>query len=285
MKKILSLIAAGAMALGLIGCSGDLHDDIQADSTILGEACICGINNCWDPTGASGNILKKVDDTTYTYTFTTDAAVQQFSIVEKKGAWGPRWCGNNTEGVPTEPETTKIAPGGELAAMVYSTEANPTHVQISGLKINSEYMITIKIVDPASKAVSCKIELTKAGVAPTEYSWKDLTLKGGWEGWWSDKVTLTDAAVQEYTFTASNGEHPADKNEFGIFGSGGNLWQVDELELGTRTEMSFVNGQGSNSTMAENWVAGATYKFKLELTDNSIDAPKAYITVTKVEAE
>lgn len=278
MKKILSLIAAGAMALGLIGCSGDLHDDIQADSTILGEACICGINGCWDPTGASGNILKKVDDTTYTYTFTTNASTQEFSIVEKKGAWGPRWCGNDAEGAKDDSATTAIAPGGELAAMVYSTEANPTHVQISGLEINSEYMITIKIVDSASKKVSCKIELTKAGVAPTEYSWKGLTLKGGWEGSWGDTVTLTDAATQEHTFTAAatpNG------NEFGLFGTGGNVWNVADLELGTRTEMTFVDGAGPNSTMAEDWVAGATYKFKLELTDNSIDAPKAYITVTK----
>ena len=45
--------------------------------------------------------------------------------------------------------------------------------------------------------------------------------------------------------------------------------------------MTFKEANGTNSTMAENWVAGATYKFKLELTDNSIDAPKAYITVTK----
>ena len=277
MKKILSLIAAGAMALGLIGCSGDLHDDVEADSTILGEACICGINNCWDPTGASGNILKKVDDTTYTYTFTTDAAVQQFSIVEKKGAWGPRWCGNNDSAAASDPATTAIVPGGELAAMVYSTEADPTHVQVSELGINSEYMITIKIVDSASKKVSCKIELTKAGEAPSEYSWKDLTLKGGWEGSWADKKTLTDAAIQEFTVTAAN----PNRNEFGLFGTGGNVWNVADLELGTRTEMTFVDGAGPNSTMAEDWVADATYKFKLELTDNSIDAPKAYITVTK----
>lgn len=283
MKKILSLIAAGAMALGLIGCSGDLHDDVQADSTILGEACIVGINGCWDEKGASGNILKKVDDTTYTYTFTTDAAVQQFSIVEKKGSWASRWCGNNTAKVPDDPETTKIAPGGELAAMVYSTEADPTHVQISGLEINSEYMITIKIVDSANKDVSCKIELTKAGVAPTEYSWKDLTLKGGWEGWWKDTATLTDAAVQEYTFTAAleTDDHPVSGNQFGIFGTGSNLWTVEGLVLGERTEMTYVAKDGTNATMAEDWVAGATYKFKLELTDNSIDAPKAYITVTK----
>lgn len=277
MKKLLSLIAAGAMALGLIGCSGDLHDAVQADSTILAEACIVGINGCWDQTGASGNILKKVDDTTYTYTFTTNAAAQQFSIVEKKGSWASRWCGNNAKGAASEPETTAIAPGGELAAMVYSTEADPTHVQISGLGINSEYMITIKIVDPASKAVSCKIELTKAGEAPSEYSWKDLTLKGGWEGSWADKKTLTDAAIQEFTVTAAN----PNGNQFGIFGTGGNVWQVDDLVLDTKTEMTFKDGAGQNSTMAENWVAGATYKFKLELTDTSLEAPKAYITVTK----
>ena len=281
MKKILSLIAAGAMALGLIGCSGDLHDDIQADSTILGEACIVGINGCWDEKGASGNILKKVDDTTYTYTFTTNAATQQFSIVEKKGSWASRWCGNNAKGAASDPATTAIVPGGELAAMVYSTEADPTHVQVSELGINSEYMITIKIVDSASKKVSCKIELTKAGEAPSEYSWKDLTLKGGWEGSWADKKTLTDAAIQEFTVTAAN----PNGNEFGLFGTSGNVWNVADLELGTRTEMTFVDGAGPNSTMAEDWVADATYKFKLELTDNSVDAPKAYITVTKVEAE
>ena len=44
---------------------------------------------------------------------------------------------------------------------------------------------------------------------------------------------------------------------------------------------AYVAKDGTNATMAENWVAGATYKFKLELTDTSLDAPKAYITVTK----
>lgn len=278
MKKILSLIAAGAMALGLIGCSGDLHDAVQADSTILGEAGIIGTINGW--TAAK---MTKVDDTTYTYIFTAADTSAQFSVQEVSGNWATRWCGNNTADVPKDPETTAIAPGGDLKPMVYSSEKNPTHVQISGLGINSEYMITIKIVDPASKAVSCKIELTKAGEAPSEYSWKGLTFKGGWEGWWADKVTLTDAAVQEYTFTAAldTDEHPATGNQFGIFGTGANLWTVEDLVLGERTEMTYVAKDGANATMAENWVAGATYKFKLELTDTSLEAPKAYITVTK----
>ena len=35
MKKILSFLAAGALALGLIGCSGDLHDDVKIDPNAM----------------------------------------------------------------------------------------------------------------------------------------------------------------------------------------------------------------------------------------------------------
>lgn len=35
MKKILSFLAAGALALGLIGCSGDLHDDVKVDPNAM----------------------------------------------------------------------------------------------------------------------------------------------------------------------------------------------------------------------------------------------------------
>lgn len=284
MKKLLSFLVAGVLALGLIGCSGDLHDTPLLDTTILKEACIVGINNIWDENGKSGNKLTKVDDTYYTYTFTSDSPVQQFSIVEHSGSWASRWCGNNKKDAASDPETVAIAPGEDFADMVYSTEADPTHVQISGLSTNSEYKITLKIVDADKLVLSCKIELTKAGEAPTEYSWADLTLKGGWEGWWADQHTLTAEAVQEFTVTgASDGEssHAVNGNKFGIFGTGANVWYVENLVLGTRTEMQFTGGTGSDSTLSENWKEGATYTIKLELTDNSAEAPKAYITITE----
>lgn len=279
MKKILSFLAAGALALGLIGCSGDLHNVPLEDTTILKAACIVGINGNWDNEGKSNNKLTKIDDTYYKYTFTSESATQEFSILETAGPWNEtkRWCGNHKKAAAGDPETVAIKPDDDFKVMVYSAEADPTHIQISGLEINSEYMITIKIVDSSKKDISCKIELTKAGEKPSAYSWKDLTLKGGWEDSWGDTVTLTDAATQEYTFTAAT----ASGKEFGIFGKKSNVWNVEDLELGTRTEMTFVDGAGPNSTMAEDWVVGATYKFKLELTDNSVDAPKAYITVTK----
>ena len=77
MKKLLSFLAAGALALGLIGCSGDMHDELDPSSikygllfgnnTILDTADICGDVNGW-----AGAALTKVDDTTYTYTFTAE---------------------------------------------------------------------------------------------------------------------------------------------------------------------------------------------------------------------
>lgn len=278
MKKIfLSLTVAIGLMLGLASCSGDLHDMELTDTTILKEACIVGINDIWDEKGTSDNRLTKVDDTFYTYAFTSKKAAQQFSIVEVSGSWASRWCGNNTAKVPDDPATVAIKPGEDFKDMVYSKEADPTHVQISGLSINSEYMITLKIVDAENKTLACKIELTKAGEAPTEYSWKGLTLKGAWVNDWGNKHVLTDDATQTFTISAANAG-----NEFGIFPDGaGNAWEISGLAFGTRTEMTYKAKGGSNSNLASPFEVGASYEVKLELADKTLDAPKAYITITK----
>ena len=177
MKKILtSVIAAAALLFGFAGCSGDLHD--KPDGTILQDAGIIGSINDW--TAAK---MTEVDESTYTYTFVATEETAQFSVQEEFGKWSSRWCGNNSAGVPEAAETTKIKPGCDLQKMVYSTEADPTHVQISGLSINSEYRITVKIEDPSKKILSCKIESTKEGgkpaeSAPTPYYFDGLYLVG-----------------------------------------------------------------------------------------------------------
>lgn len=177
MKKILtSVIAAAALLFGFAGCSGDLHD--KPDGTILQDAGIIGSINDW--TAAK---MTEVDESTYTYTFVATEETAQFSVQEEFGKWSSRWCGNNSAGVPEAAETTKIEPGCDLQKMVYSTEADPTHVQISGLSINSEYRITVKIEDPSTKILSCKIESTKEGgepapALPTPYYFDGLYLVG-----------------------------------------------------------------------------------------------------------
>ena len=245
------------------------------DTTILKEACIVGINLNWDNTGGSGNKLSKVDDTFYTYSFISESTSQQFSIVEVSGSWDSRWCGNNTAKVPDDPATTTIEPEKDFADMVYSTEADPTHVQIKGLSINSEYKITLKIVDAEKKTLACKIELTQAGDAPTEYSWEGLEFKGAWVNDWSDVHVLTADKVQIFNITANNAG-----NEFGFFPKGaGNAWSNTDLVFDTRTEMSY--GKNENSSLSNSFESGASYEVKIELTDNNFAAPKAYITITK----
>lgn len=178
MKKLItSAVAALALLFGFASCSGDLHDKpVLGD--ILEEAGIVGSINDWKAAK-----MTKVDESTYTYTFVATEETAQFSVQEEFGKWSSRWCGNNSAGVPEAAETTKIKPDCDLQKMVYSTEADPTHVQISGLSINSEYRITVKIEEPSTKILSCKIELTKGGEkpaepAPTPYYFDGLYLVG-----------------------------------------------------------------------------------------------------------
>ena len=255
------------------------------DKSILGRADVIG---GWDGFDA-GHKLEKVSDDTYQIDFTASASTFEFAVREKAGSWDTRWFGGIPEGkgkpaTPTLMDDVEVG-GAAKSAVYYDKDPglDGKNIVIKGLSKDSIYTIVIQIKDASKKEIAVSCKLKQAVEGPTEYSWKGLTFKGGWEGWWKDTATLTDAAVQEYTFTAATetDEHPATGNEFGIFGVGKNLWEVKDLVLGTRTEMTFKDANGTNSTMAENWVAGATYKFKLELTDNSVDAPKAYITVTK----
>ena len=89
---------------------------------------------------------------------------------------------------------------------------------------------------------------------------------------------MTAEKTQE--FTTIVGDHDASGNQFGIFNPDNN-WAVSNLELGKRTEMQYSATKVENSTMKENWEVGATYKIKIELTDDSVSAPKAYITISK----
>lgn len=279
MKKILSLIAAGAMALGLIGCSGDLHDAVQADSTILGEAGIIGTINGW--TAAK---MTKVDDTTYTYIFTAADTSAQFSVQEVSGNWATRWCGNNTADVPTAPETTAIAPGGELKAMVYSSEANPTHVQISGLLTASKYKITVVITDAAAKAVSCKVELHEQienNAGPLDgYQFKssinsygdgpELVREGETNTY---KVEFTTGAETEIGFKIATADWTV---SYPLDAEGGSCLSVDISEDATFDAYKGDSGM-SNPTMS-GLKASTTYVATIVASDDG-----KYVTVTIVE--
>ena len=160
MKKIFSIFASSVLALSMfVSCSGDLHNDMDPakvalimgeTKTILDEADICGSIEGW-----TGSALTKVDATTYTYTFTASAEDEQFSIREVAGSWtaGNRWCGALKK---DEDNAVKIEPKGE-AAMIYSTDPDPSHFKLSKLTVGTAYKITITIVDEDKKSLKASV--------------------------------------------------------------------------------------------------------------------------------
>lgn len=77
MKKILSFLTAGLLALGLIGCSGDLHDAEIIDLTGYG---IRGTMTGWD--AAADSALTVNGDGTYSATFTATGETDNFAVIE-----------------------------------------------------------------------------------------------------------------------------------------------------------------------------------------------------------
>lgn len=162
MKKIFSIFASSVLALSMfVSCSGDLHNDMDPakvalimgeTKTILDEADICGTIEGW-----TGSALTKVDATTYTYTFTASAEDEQFSIREVAGSWtaGNRWCGALKK---DEDNAVKIEPKGE-AAMIYSTDPDPSHFKLSKLTVGTAYKITITIVDEDKKSLKASVDV------------------------------------------------------------------------------------------------------------------------------
>ena len=181
MKKIFSIFASSVLALSMfVSCSGDLHNDMDPakvalimgeTKTILDDAGIIGTINDWknkDGVKDQGDALTKVDDTTYTYTFTAEEETEQFSIQEDREAkWSkPRWCGALKK---DEDNAVKIEPKGE-AAMVYSTDPDPSHFKLTKLKVGTAYKITITIVDEDKKSLKASVavdgDAPAAGPAP-----------------------------------------------------------------------------------------------------------------------
>lgn len=262
------------------------------DTGILGKADIIGDFDAW-----KGSSLTYVDATTQIFEFENAKPSIEFVIREVTGSWGVgRWF----KGIPADTANRKktdmandivAAKYGEDATAVpliyYSGDAgnDGKNAVITGLpyKTGYKFRVTVKILDASSKKISVSCAAmeeipAEAYEAPKAYSFNGAVLKGGWEGWWADAKTMNAEKTQE--FTTIVGKQPASGNEFGIFNPNNN-WAVSNLELGKRTEMKYSAEKVGNSTMKENWEVGATYKIKIELTDDSGVSPKAYITISK----
>lgn len=290
MKKIFSIFASSVLALSMfVSCSGDLHNDMDPakvalimgeTKTILDEADILGTINDW-----TGSALTKVDATTYTYTFTADVEDEQFSIREVAGSWtaGNRWCGALKQ---DEDNAVKIEPKGE-AAMVYSTDPNPSHFKLTKLEVGKAYKITITIVDEDKKSLKASVAVdgdAPAADTPAPFYLDSYFFMGSClspSGVWDPNLDylLSDGAVDKegnvlyaLDFTAENtGGYSCIQNKKG------SLRYIGELTVGAS---DFIELASETDTMKskeiKELVAGKAYRIVIKTTPEKKVYAKVY---------
>lgn len=178
MKKILSFLAAGALALGLIGCSGDLHDALKTDvSTLQIRGDLSGAS--WD-----GTDLTKETEDTYSFSFIATTSIGHFAFTEKGNGWNVAYRvtsdGKLYEGFKTSFDE----------AVLYNGDS-PDCMPVA-LKRGASYKITVT-GGPAT--VNCKIEQTAEAIPMA------IVIDGE-----KSDVTPTGAAKYKYEFEPSNEE-------------------------------------------------------------------------------
>lgn len=269
MKKIFSIFASSVLALSMfVSCSGDLHNDMDPakvalimgeTKTILDEADILGTINDW-----TGSALTKVDATTYTYTFTADVEDEEFSIREVAGSWtaGNRWCGALKK---DEDNAVKIEPKGE-AAMVYSTDPDPSHFKLTKLKVGTAYKITITIVDEDKKSLKASVNVDgdapAAKPTPVPYVLSGIFMRGIIDPSWN--CTL-DACLNEFT---------TDKD-------GNVFYQKDFVADATKSVFKLGSKDWANGWGGTTFKVGEDY---VEFAEKRVDGV-AYMTNTGDEKE
>ena len=225
MKKILSFLAAGALALGLIGCSGDLHDALKTDVSALQ---IRG-----DLPGASwnGTDLKKDTEDTYYFDFLAKTSTGHFAFTEKGNEWNVAYRGTS-DGKLYEGFKTSFD-----EAVLYNFNS-PDCMPVA-LTPGASYRI---LVTGSPATVTCKIVQTADAIPMA------IVIDGEKE---PKPVTPTGDAKYKYEFEPSSEERTVKFS----FKSGISVFAPD-----AETELTVGNSSSASVSSA----AAATWSIKLE---------------------
>ena len=147
MKKVLSFLVAGALALGLIGCSGDMHDDVDpatipasialASAPRLSAGGVAGAMQGWSVDTITWT-TKDDDNCKYTYDFVANAEEIEWKVVSKKGNWNSGAYGGGAD-------TVTDANVGKTVTLTYDNATGGNkNVKTSGLKKDKVYTITLE---------------------------------------------------------------------------------------------------------------------------------------------
>ena len=157
MKKLLSFLAVGALALGLIGCSGDLHD-YEANEECIGLYLAGDVQKDKDNRGK----LTFVDANTQTYKFTYDSTKHthwggakgtiNFKLVTDATTW--------TQDFGWKKDTPVFLSLNDDFLTLQARDAansNPGNIKVENLINGKEYVITVNY-DAPNKVAKVKIE-------------------------------------------------------------------------------------------------------------------------------
>lgn len=242
MKKILSFLAAGALALGLIGCSGDLHDD-EYKVIDLSNGAIPGDFDSpatWDNTTPWSSI--DAANNTYTFNFKSKSdcsGTVEFKIVTVNGEWNVD--GYTEVDIPVDSADAVKMPmktGGEMAGA--------GNAKITGCKASTNYTMTV-VANPDT-SISVKVESAGAGAVsadPVPYYFDGAMLVGvtNWNN--SDASNLlkngkltksTGEVVYTLDFTAGN---VAEVQITGV-GDWNNGWGTTDITVGDSDFVTLV---------------------------------------------
>lgn len=239
MKKILSFLAAGALALGLIGCSGDLHDDEfnPIDTSKFETFELCGAMTGWK-NDAGTNLKFTPTDNQYEYsvTFTALEAEQGFCFITKTGLWDDYQIGGESMAAGTLPEGISFSSK--------AGEGKHEDAILSGLTANAAYKMTVE-TSSGVYVVSIASTEVPASTDPVPYYFDGAMLVGvtNWNN--SDASNLlkngqltksTGEVVYTLDFTAGNA---AEVQITGV-GDWNNGWGTTDITVGDSDFVTLV---------------------------------------------
>ena len=274
MKKILSLLAAGALALSLIGCSGDLHDAELIDLTgygIRGTAKESG----WD--AASDIPLTANGDGTYTGTFTATGSASKggddFAIIQcGDGSWNTAYRLKQPKSLGDAANTFSESEGMEQK--VYLGQSSDC-CNIPGTKEGDKVTLTIT-PDATFLNVKVTVEAGAGSAGPEPYYLDGYFILGpeaigGNETWGASLDTLLTNPVRNnrtaeltYTYTFNAG---ASNIEFGIGTKGWATKYVEgTFDVGTTTDYVATVEGGTANNKITGLKEGFPYKLSIRTT-------------------
>lgn len=209
MKKLLSVLAAGVLALGISGCSGDLHD---VDLVDLSNYGIRGTVTGW---GAADDIALEQDGDVYTVTVKSsldDEGKDSFAVLQmgdESWATAFRLAQPKAQG----DTTNSFTEDGEEQEVFCGQSANCMSVKI-GQKTGDQIKIT---VTPGTVSIKVKVELLGGSSSDPQPTHLDgFFVRGNFNEWKAEGSTVlsnptvdrkTGDLVYKYLFLASDAEH------------------------------------------------------------------------------